>query len=151
VLVYPFSDPSPTAGYVNYPVLWQAVGRERFAILDGDATRPGPDGAGTEAGPPMVPAELETMLLDAYFGPYAYYGTLSLQTGPFPALGTTVLGEVRADLSRYRVSTVIVDQVGEDPQAFVAAMDAALGAAPARLGGVLVWENVQQDLAAAGG
>jgi hypothetical protein len=151
VLVYPFSDPSATAGYVNYPVLWQAVGRERFAILDGDATRPGPEGFGTESGPPMVPGELETMLLDAYFGPYAYYGTLSLQTGPFPSLDASVLEQLRAGLSRYEVSTVIVDPVGEDPDAFVDAIDAALGASPVRLGGVLVWENVPRDLAAEGG
>lgn len=145
-VVYPFSDPAPTAGLVDYSVLWQAVAGERFELMDGDATRPGPYGAGTEAPPPLVPVELESMMFDAYFGPYAYFGSISLHTTRFPALTQQALGLVRAALAGYGVTTVIVDPVGYDPDAFVAAVDAALGATPEARDGVLVWYGVQRDL-----
>jgi hypothetical protein len=147
-LVYPFSDPARTAGTVNEAVLWQAVAQERFSILDGDATRPGPNGTGTEAPPPLVPPALQTMLLDAYFGPDAHYGRTALHTGAFPALTPKIRSDVRAALARYHVSTVVVDPVGADPYALVATLQAILGRAPVRSGGVLVWYGVRRDLAA---
>jgi hypothetical protein len=147
VIVYPYSYPALTAGLVDYSVLWQAAGGERFALLDGDATRPGPANAGTEAAPPIVPGALETILLDAYFGPYARYGNSPLETGPFPRLTPATLENVRDALSSYGISTVIADPVGRYPDRFVAAMTKTLGRAPLSSGGVLVWYGVQRDLA----
>jgi hypothetical protein len=147
VLVYPYSDPAPTAGTVNYAVLWQAVAQERFRLLDGDATRPGPYGYGTEAAPDLVPMVLETMLRDAYFGPFAHDGPTTLDTGPFPELTPAVLGEVRAALAGYDVSTVVVYASGFEPREIERAFEKALGRAPVRTDGVFVWYGVQMDLA----
>lgn len=147
VIVYPFSDPALTAGLVDYSALWQAVAGERFKLLDGDATRPGPGGVGTEAAPDIVPRALQTILFDAYFGPHARYGPTPLETGPLPRLTPAIRRQVREALVHYGISTVIADPVGRDPDAFVAAMDAVLGRPPATAGGVLVWYGVQHDVA----
>jgi hypothetical protein len=146
VLVYPFSDPDPTAGVVNYPVLWQAAGGERFVLLDGDATRPASDGVGTERVPPLVPFTLEQVLLDAYFGLGASFGPTPLTTAQAPVLDAATVAAVRTALRSYRISTVVADLVGHDPALVVDTITTALQQPPERSGGVDVWYRVQQDL-----
>ena len=148
VIVYPFSDPEPTAGLVNYPVLWQAMGGERFVLLDGDATRPGPDGVGTERVPPLQPFALERILLDAYFGLGARFGPTPLTTRRPPVLDRRTIAAIRTALRRYRISTVIADPVGRDPALVIDALTAALHRPAEFRGGVDVWYGVQRDLAA---
>ncbi len=145
VLVYPFGDPANTAGLINYAVLWQAVAGFRFEILDGDASRPGPGGYGTEAGPALQPFQLQELMYLSYFGPvgrYQYPGLADLDPP-----GPQVLAQVRAALARAGVSTVVADPVGIDPALFESVMTAALGRPPVLAGGVYAWFDVRRDLA----
>jgi hypothetical protein len=133
ILVYPYS----TSGDLDYSVLWQAAGAERFRLTDGDATVPGPDGAGAGS-PELEPPLLEQLLTQAYFGP-----------DPAPtvlALTPSDLAQVRAALRTYGFSTVVVAPVGRFPDSAVSLVDAALGSKPIWNGGVWVWYGVQSDL-----
>ena len=134
ILVYPYT----TQGFLNYSVLWQAVGGERFRLTDGDATIPGPDGVGTASSPQLDPPQLENLLLDAYFGRVVGPSVDELRAG--------AVAEMRLALRRYHFSAVVVDPVGADPSAVIAWMTALLGQPPVRQGGVYAWYGVQRDL-----
>jgi hypothetical protein len=132
VLVYPYS----TAGYLNYSVLWQAVGEERFRLTSGDATVPRPNGIGGSS-PLLHPPLLEHLLTAAYLGHPA------LSSLPLDASEVAV---IRSTLRAYGFSTVVVAAVGRHPAWVLRAMAAVLGVPPAQSGGVYVWYGVQQDL-----
>jgi len=93
--VFPFS----TDG-LDYSVLWQAVGGERFKLMDGDATTRGANGVGNLATPQLEPPLFQTVLTDGYYGHHKY-------GGDEPPLATAVPA-IRAGLLRYGVSTVVV-------------------------------------------
>jgi hypothetical protein len=134
ILVYPYS----TDGFLNYSILWQAIGGERFRLTDGDATIKAPDGVGDSASPQLEPPELENLLDEAYFG--------RVVTPTVDNLGLRAVAEMRHALRHYGFSTVVVDPVGTDPSAVVEGMALLLGRSPERSGGVYVWYGVQQDL-----
>jgi hypothetical protein len=132
VLVYPYS----TAGFLDYSVLWQAAGAERFRLTSGDASVPGPSGGGGYGSPPLDPPLLEQLLTAAYFG----------RPLPPDPLGARNLAVIRDTISDYDFSTVVVAPVGREPRWVVRAMTRVLGRRPARTGGVYVWYGVQHDL-----
>jgi hypothetical protein len=134
VLVYPYS----TAGYLNYSVLWQAVGGERFKMTDGDASTPDGAGPAQSVSPRLEPPLLENLLYDDYYGPSP--GTAGGSLAPED------LAEARQALRSYGFTTVVAAPVGRYPGSAISELSAILGHPPQWAGGVFVWYGVQQDL-----
>jgi hypothetical protein len=136
VLVYPYSND----GYMNYSILWQAVGGERFRMTDGDASTPDGSGPAQSESPQLDPPLLENLLHDAYYGPSPP------DVGSDGSLGPQALAEARQALRNYGFTTVVAAPVGRYPGSAISALSAILGHRPQWQGGVFVWYGVQQDL-----
>ncbi|HVC26205.1 MAG TPA: hypothetical protein VND23_10640 [Acidimicrobiales bacterium] len=129
VLTYPY-DFAP----YNDAMLWQALSDMRFRIIGGEATRRGPDGAGTSSVDPLAPTELQNLFRAALLG--------SASAVPAPPMSGLGLRRVRTFFTRWHVGTVIVDPVGADPALAVSYLTVALRRAPVVSGGVDVWYHV---------
>lgn len=135
VLTYPF-DVNP----VNEAMVWQASAGMRFAIFGGQATVPGPNGAGTSIAPDVAPTAVVQLFLAAYSGSSVVAGRDRPGRGAvIPPLNRATEQSIVAFCRRYRVGAVIVHRVGEKPLLVEKYLAAAFGRAPATRGGVDVW------------
>ncbi len=140
VLIYPASE----NGVQVSSVLWQAETQMRFRLLDADAARRGQQGEGVSFPPLLKPLTLEVILVDAETNPKKK-SPLGMR---MPPLDAATIANVRASLTRYDISTVIVDPVGYFPQTVLKAIELATGHRPVMIGGVWVFYGIQRDLRA---
>lgn len=121
----------------NQAMLWQAVSSMRFKLLGGYALRPQGDGTATSGPYPLTPPAVTSLLIADYSALRRTHAPGIVQAA---ALTCTML-------RRYRVATVVAQRSGANPNDAVQLLGEALGTSPKHVGGVLVWLNVQQEIA----
>ncbi len=129
VLTYPYAQPGRAR-----PMVWQAVAGMRFRILGGSAYRPSAGGDGTLFPDTLDPPAVEQFLVDEVGGlPF-------LPPTPVPvpdAAGMTA--DIRQVITRYGVSTVLVQTSAPHAAVVVAAFTRALGPPTVVSGGIAAW------------
>jgi hypothetical protein len=130
VVAYPYPE-----GYRNRPLVWQAEAAMRFRMLGGSPFFvPGRDRQALELLKPLLyPRGISTVFSNAF------KGTTTLRRSP-PRLQPILLQGIRADISRYHISTVLIYPVlGRDPALAIRYMTAATRHRPELIRGVLGW------------
>lgn len=148
VLSYPYpSQPSE-----EETLLGQVAAGLRFKIIGSDAFVPGPSGTSIATPSPLRPFAVQRYFDTAFTARTAmtpaHAGAPAPANPPvraLPRLDARTIGALRTFLRRYGVSTVIVESVGQDPDAVIRYVRAALGPGTAT-GGVTAWFGVAQRL-----
>jgi hypothetical protein len=124
-LVYPIANDAQ-----DDSMLWQAESGFRFKMLDGYVLVPGPGGVGEV---PWLNSLTDVLLEECRVG------------DRLPPLTPRLLDQVRAELARDHVETVVVGPVGRSPGSARRLMAAVVGRPPTMVGGVAVWWRVGTD------
>jgi hypothetical protein len=117
----------PASPATSVPMVWQSVARYHFKVPFGYSLHPGVDGRGQ-------------------FGPYpsAFGGVMArVRRGPQPRVDGEAIREMRADLARWQVRTVVLR---DEPHTHVAEqidlLNRVLGRSPQHDGGAWVWYDI---------
>jgi hypothetical protein len=136
LLTYPYPiDPNIQA------MLLQANDGDRFKIIGGYAVVPSPAGTAQLAPTELDPTYVESMFNDAYSG-------TTLKAIP---TNTQTIAWLREFLRRYQVDTVLVYEVGRDPQLVNRYITSTIGPPQVRRAGFRAWFGVRQLLDREGG
>jgi hypothetical protein len=120
VLVAPFSHDGPTA----LPMVWQAASDMAFRMPEGYFVNVDAHGARHDGPRPTVTSRVMTRI----------------QSGT--PLGSVDVRSIRADLARWRVTTVLVGPMPHQDR-MLALFRRVFGADPVERGGVYVWSGLQ--------
>jgi hypothetical protein len=139
VLAYPY----PLVPDGEWNLVYQVDTDMRFKLIGGDAFVPGPGGRSVTVPTAVHPAVVERIFTDAYTPTVAH--EILQTTTATPPVDRSTVAALRAFLARYRVSSVLVDDLGAHPATVVRYVTRALGP-PTRVGGVWGWFGVQRLL-----
>lgn len=133
-LIAPFSTApgfqlGPGQGSATYPMLWQQASGMRFRMPEGAMNVPDVNGRPTGGRPPASSTQSLMIAIQ--------------QGGSPPTLTQSLRAAVDADLERWRVQTVIVGPMFNQP-AMLNFFSNVLGSRPQLDAGVYVWWNIQQ-------
>ncbi|MGC8472107.1 MAG: hypothetical protein ACP5PM_07435 [Acidimicrobiales bacterium] len=146
VLTYPYVLPTEA----EWNLTFQAVAGMRFRLFGADAFVPdGPGGISVSTPVPLAPSVVEHLLADAYTPAFAKAQLETAPGTPTPPVDRRTVAALRTFLTRYHVSTVLVEHFGLHPQTVVRYMSDALGK-PVETGGVSAWFAVPRLLARGG-
>lgn len=144
VLAYPY----PLVPDGEWNLVYQVDTDMRFKLIGGDAFVPGPGGRSVTLPTAVRPAVVERIFTSAYTPTVAR--EILRWTTPTPVVDPSTVAALRTFLARYKVSTVVVDDLGLHPATVVRYVTQAIGP-PARVGGVWGWFGVQRLLRATAG
>ena len=131
LLAYPY--PSPPI--YNQAQLWQAEAGFRFKLLGGYAIFRTPNGSGSPIPPVLNPSVVQDIFSIALVGS----GATGTASSISPDKST--LDDIRTFLHTYRVATIAIDPIGDQPELAIDYVSDVLGH-PSVEGGMNVWFDV---------
>jgi hypothetical protein len=139
--------PLPVWPYTE-PLLWQAQTRMRFTIVSGPWNEPQSPPNSPEGTPPLLdPNIIQVLFTEALYDEPAsvLYGAQAANIA-LPADNAATQAAILSFLARYKVDTILIDPIGDNPQLAVSYLTSALGESPFSLGGMQVWYGVQSTI-----
>jgi len=128
-------NPFPSS-WEDSPELWQARYGLHYRVVGGRGITAAANNQATHGWTPGTPAGIMTALSVPWEPHYS-----NLRLPPMPSQAT--ITSFRAALRQWGVTNVVVTPGGRDPAYAVRWLTAALGTAPQREDGALVWNNVK--------